>query len=117
VVDANPKAKGWKKTVAEAATVAMQGREPFIGPVWLSLTFRVSRPKGHYLSDGVTLSAEGKRHRFPTRKPDALKLARAVEDALTEGGVYLDDAMIVSEKIVKEFTAGPEGVTVMVMPA
>jgi Holliday junction resolvase RusA-like endonuclease len=113
VVDANPKAKGWKQTVAGAAMVAMQRRAMFGGPVSLILVFRVHRPKNHYLASGE-LSAEGRRHRFPTRKPDLLKQARGVEDSLT-GIVYRDDAQIVDELLRKEFTAGPEGVTVQVL--
>jgi len=112
VLDDNPKSDGWKKTVAQAATLAMRehGLAPFDGPVWLSLTFRVHRPKGHYRAGGE-LSAEGKRHQFPTRKPDLLKQARGVEDAMT-GIVYCDDAQIVHEHLYKIFTTGPEGITV-----
>lgn len=117
VVDDNPKSKGWKRVVANTARGAMLKQRMALieGPVWISMVFRVRRPAGHFRTDGVTLSAEGNRHLFPTKKPDALKLARAVEDALT-GIVYKDDAAIVSEQIRKEFTVGPEGVLVTVMP-
>jgi Holliday junction resolvase RusA-like endonuclease len=117
VLDANPNADSWKKVVAATARGAMLKHRIAVieGPVWISMVFLVHRPKVHFRADGVTLSAEGARHLYPTKKPDALKLARAVEDALT-GIVYVDDAVIVSESLRKQFTVGPEGVQIVVMP-
>jgi Holliday junction resolvase RusA-like endonuclease len=117
VLDANANADPWKRVVANTAKGAMlkERAELIDGPVFVSMVFRLNRPQSHFRSDGMTLSAEGNRHTAPAKKPDALKLARAVEDALT-GIVYKDDASIVSEQIRKEFTVGPEGVLVTVMP-
>ena len=47
VVDANPKAKDWKRLVAMAAQQAYSG-EPLRGPVEVRLIFFRQRPKGHY---------------------------------------------------------------------
>lgn len=117
VIDANPKAAPWKKLVAATArgSVLKHRFDVIDGPVWVSMVFHVRRPGSHFRTDGVTLSAEGQRKPYPTSKPDVLKLARAVEDALT-GIVYVDDAAIVSESLRKEYTVGPEGVVVTVMP-
>lgn len=115
VVDANKKAKPWKNVVAATARGAMlkERWETLEGACWLSVAFFIERPKSHFRVNGE-LSLEGVRHPFPAKKPDALKLARAVEDALTDAGVYRDDALIVSEVILKQWGV-EEGVTVTVM--
>jgi Holliday junction resolvase RusA-like endonuclease len=53
---------------------------------------------------------------WPAKPPDVLKLARAVEDALT-GALWTDDALVVSEYLLKRYAppGGPERVTVTVM--
>lgn len=64
------------------------------GPLRLALTFFRPRPKGHYGTGRNAGVLKDSAPDFPTTKPDGLKLARSVEDALT-GVVYLDDALIV----------------------
>lgn len=106
VVDANKKTRPWKDQVAQIGGEAMAGRELMRGPIWLILRFYVRRPKGHLRKDGSLLPSAP---RFPTTKPDVLKLARGVEDALS-GVCYGDDAQIVCEELYKEY--GPERVEI-----
>lgn len=115
VLDDNPKSQHWKDVVSNTAKGEMLRRRMplFDGPLYLSLVFIRERPKSHLKTNGE-LSAEGHRHPYPSTKPDALKLARAVEDALT-GAVYTDDALIVSERIRKEWGMA-ECVLIEVMP-
>lgn len=115
VVDDNPKSRVWKETVALVARAAMQraGWKLLEGPLWVEMTFRRARPKSHFRTNGE-LSLEGLRNEYPATKPDALKLARAVEDSLS-GIAYRDDALIVSERLRKEWGV-EEGVTVTLMP-
>jgi Holliday junction resolvase RusA-like endonuclease len=101
VVDDNPKAKAWKKAVGLSAFVAMAKRPVFEGGVIVEMEFVLARPKGHWNTDW-TLSAQGRRKLLHTTRPDALKLARAVEDGMT-GYVYLDDGQIVKEIIRKRY--------------
>lgn len=101
VRDDNPKAKGYMEHVADVAAEAMAGRPFLEAPLRLELVFYRPRPSGHYNSKGE-LSAAGRRSPAPTTKPDALKLARGVEDALT-GVIYRDDAAIVDELILKRY--------------
>lgn len=116
VTDANPKAKPWKAEVREAAAAAMLAHTITAngnlvdGPLYVSMTFYVPRPQGHYGAHGVKASAP----EYPAKRPDVLKLARGVEDALT-GIVYRDDAQIVSERLVKQY-GEPARVEVVVMP-
>ena len=101
VVDANRKAAPWKKTVARVAAVEMMGRRIIEGAIGVRFVFEFVRPPSHLLKDG-SLSSTGRGFRLHTKKPDALKLARAVEDALT-GVVYVDDCNIVYEVISKRW--------------
>ncbi len=106
VVDANKKSRPWKDQVAQVAGDFMAGRAILQGPIEMTLRFYVHRPKGHLgASGGVRPSAP----RFPDVRPDALKLARGVEDALS-GVVYRDDSQIVIERLEKHY--GPERVEI-----
>ena len=108
VRDSNPKSRPWKHQVAQIVAVHL-GNDPLelgpleLGPLTLRLDFYTPRPKGHHKPDG-TLNTPGRRLPYPTRKPDVLKLARAVEDALT-GIAYRDDAQIVREHLAKHYGA------------
>lgn len=109
VIDANPKSKGWKLIVEQVAGEVMAGRPLLQGALELRLTFYVQRPKGHHGKKGLLPSAPA----YPMVKPDVLKLARGVEDALT-GVVYRDDAQIVDEVLAKRY--GPERVEITIQP-
>lgn len=98
LIDANPKAGNWKKEIAQAAGKAMEGKLMFDGPTEVTFIFYRQRPQGHFGTKGIRPSAP----RYPTSKPDLLKLARGAEDALT-GIVYRDDAAIVIEHLEKRF--------------
>jgi Holliday junction resolvase RusA-like endonuclease len=98
IIDANPRVADWRLKVEQVAGEAMNGCELLRGPLTASFVFTVTRPKSHYGAKGLRASAP----RFPIVKPDALKLARAVEDALS-GVVYADDAQIVIGTQRKEY--------------
>lgn len=110
VVDANRKAKPWQAVVAAAGQQAMSGRVQLTGPLHVEMTFMVRRPKGHYGSGRNSSQIKPSAPAYPIVKPDVLKLARGVEDALT-GVVWRDDALIVREGLSKVY-AEPEGVLI-----
>lgn len=104
-VDSNPKSKDWKKRVGQAAQEAMELaglKAPADGPLKLVLRFHRTRPKGHFGSgknaDILKLSSP----QYPETKPDVLKTARAIEDAMSKI-VYRDDSQIVREILSKDF--------------
>ena len=101
VRDSNPKSRPWMNQIAQEAGRIMAGRELFDGPLSALFRFVIPRPKGHYRKNGE-LSASGRRNPHPAKRPDALKLARGAEDALS-GVVYRDDSQIVDERLVKEW--------------
>ena len=97
VVDANAKSKQWQ-AIVKAAAVEAYGGPVLDGPIGIEMTFRSRRPRDHIRANGE-LKDWAKQQR-PTSKPDALKLARGIEDALT-GVIYRDDALIVVEWLEK----------------
>lgn len=101
VVDASARTKPWQALVQATALDAVNGEMPLEGPVEARFTFYERRPKSHFNSKGE-LNALGQRTPYPAKKPDVLKLARAVEDALT-GVVYRDDSQIVKEELMKVY--------------
>jgi Holliday junction resolvase RusA-like endonuclease len=89
----NPKTKGWQQLVAEQAQDAV-GDQLFLGPVVLTVTFRLPRPE-----------SLPKRTHHHTKLPDLDKLVRAIGDGLS-GVVFLDDKQIVDLHARKIYTSG-----------
>jgi len=109
----------WRAAIREAALEAL-GIEPESLPLFatealrVAMVFHFERPKAHYNKRGQLKNFVPHYH---TVRPDVLKLARAVEDALT-GIVWRDDSQIVAEHLTKIY-ADPQngsypGVTVEV---
>jgi len=92
------KGKSWRAAVQDAAKSVFTG-DLLRCPLYLSLVFYTPRPLGHFKSKGG-LKDSAPEH--PAKRPDVLKLARAVEDGLT-GVVWHDDAQIVEEQLVKRY--------------
>lgn len=101
VSDDNPDNKSWQHAVRTAAREAYDG--PLLdGPLFVGMTFYVPRPKGHFGSGRNAGVLKPTAPSFPVTRPDALKLARAVEDALT-GTLWRDDSQIVDEALLKHY--------------
>ena len=99
IVDANPKAKSWQQEVRAAAAAAHDG--PLLeGPVELFLLVNLVRPQVHFGTGGNSRKLKPSAPVYPASKPDLLKIARGIEDALT-GLIYRDDAQIVIEGLRK----------------
>lgn len=81
----------WRTAIATEARGAMGNRPIITGPVSVSVSFRLPRPKSHFRRDG-TLRDDAP-HWCPKR-PDGDKLTRAAWDALT-GVVFADDDQVV----------------------
>jgi Holliday junction resolvase RusA-like endonuclease len=100
----------WRMAIRDAALAALD-REPESLPLFpaeplkVTMTFRFERPKGHYNKHGGLRKSAPYYHIV---RPDALKLARAVEDALT-GIVWRDDSQIVCENLTKTYIDAENG--------
>lgn len=91
-------AEGWKSLIA-AAALPHRLASPIGAPVALSLEFVLPRPKSLSL------------RKYPGRVPhtgryDADNLAKAVMDALTQLGLWVDDGQVYRLAVAK-FVAGP----------
>jgi Holliday junction resolvase RusA-like endonuclease len=108
VVDANKNAKPWQAEVRSAALEAMWnpacgfGHGILPGPLSVSMTFYSARPKSHYGTGRNASVLKPSAPPFPAGRPDALKLARGTEDALT-GVVFKDDAQVVDLRVAKRY--------------
>lgn len=101
VIDANKNAKGWKEiVVAEAQRV---WDDPLLDcDVELELIFYLKRPASHWGSGRNAHLLKDGMPAHPRSRPDLLKLARGVEDALS-GVLYVDDGQITREFLEKRY--------------
>jgi Holliday junction resolvase RusA-like endonuclease len=98
MIESSAKVKPWRDVVAWSTVAArnrIRGWRPLLGPVALSLTFTMPRPRSHF---GTGRNAAVVRPSAPERPdvtPDLDKLVRATQDALKFGGAFKDDAQVV----------------------
>lgn len=102
VTDDCKTSRDWKTDVKHAA-VAIYQREPLACAVRLTLVFVLPRPRGHFGTGRNVGVLKPSAALFHVIKPDVLKLARGVEDALT-GIIWKDDSQIVEEYLEKRYT-------------
>ena len=114
VRDSAKGSKDWKRAVAQVAGAEMVGKQLLDGPLLLEVTFWLPRPKSHFGTGRNAEKLKPSAPRFPTVKPDATKLLRAVEDALT-GIVWRDDAQVCVQTVTKTY-GEPARVDVRVVP-
>lgn len=116
-VDSSGKAgDNWRIQVQAAAQAVYDG--PLLdGPLAASMCFYFHRPKSHYRTGKNAHLLKDSAPVYHTQKPDVIKLARAVEDALA-GIVILDDKLIVKyNRLVKRYVCRykkREGVDVVI---
>jgi len=101
LVEASKRVKPWRNDVRMVAGLAMSG-DPWEGPVAVEVDFRYRRPASHLRTDGVSLSATGRRFPCPTGSGDVDKLLRAVLDALTSI-VFHDDRQVAQVVACKQW--------------
>ena len=97
----------WKRAVQIALLeMATQTRwELTLGPVSVSLTFAMPRPKSHSGAKGLKPSAPVAH----VGKPDVDNLAKLILDQLTRSGnVWRDDSQVVSLTVHKFYATGAE---------
>jgi Holliday junction resolvase RusA-like endonuclease len=105
VVDANPKAKAWRKRVAKVAAEQYTG-EPIYGPMIVSIDLFLHRWKNHYGTGKNVRMLRDDAPQYPTGDhPDADKLARPILDGMT-GVVYEDDALVVDLVVSRRYVDG-----------
>lgn len=106
----DPKSREYEAEVAGLARDAMAGREPFTGPLSLSLCFRMPIPKSETKRVRAAMAAG---EIAPTTKPDLSNLVKAIEDGMN-GVVFIDDCQVVRNFNTKIYHERP-GVDVQVL--
>ena len=112
VVPDDPEQVNWQNRCADKAREVYDTPDLMDGPLAIEFTFYRPRNKGHRGTGKNAGAIKGSAPAYPATKPDLLKLARAVEDAL-KGIVYRDDGQIVHEVLTKDF-GEPERVEVTI---
>lgn len=116
LVESSEKVGPWRKAVVAAASnaiiieaaIAPGGFKAFSGPLRVYMTFYLVRPKNHYRVGKFAHLLRDASPVHPTVYPDVSKLARSTEDALTDAGVWLDDAQVVAYAILDKRYATTE---------
>lgn len=96
----------YRAAVAAAAAEAMDGRAQLAGPLRLHLWLGFPRPKAHYRTGSHAGELRADAPAYVATRPDASKVVRAVEDALT-GIVYHDDAQLAVLVVSKHYADQP----------
>jgi len=104
IVDDCKRSKPWMQRVASVA--ADHFATPLVGPVEVTFSFVVPRPKGHYGSGRNVNTIKPSAPEYPTTKPDTTKFVRSTEDAL-KGIAWGDDSQVVSQRAVKRYGLRP----------
>lgn len=84
MVESSKKLKPWREAVKYAA-LQHAPTLPLDGPLHVRMVFTLRKP----------ISAPKRRRIWPDRTPDLSKILRATEDALTDAGIWSDDARVV----------------------
>lgn len=98
---AGEKNKNWRACCAMAARSQYSG-EPLQGPLAVSMVFTMPRPQSHYGSGRNAGVLKPNAPTLHTSTPDALKLARSTEDALSKI-VWADDKQTALLSIEKRY--------------
>lgn len=102
IVDQNPgKLKPWREAVRSTLVDRLPDNwAPLTGPVHVTIEFVLQRPA----------SAPKRRRTWPikARSGDLDKLVRAVLDAATDAGIWVDDSQVISITASKDWA--PDGV-------
>nr|WP_307936983.1 RusA family crossover junction endodeoxyribonuclease [Salinispora arenicola] len=88
MIESSKAVKPWRDDVKAAAEHVIRGHphwRPLDEPLAVSMVFTLPKPA----------SAPKRRRTWPMRLPDLSKLIRSTEDALTDAGIWRDDARVV----------------------
>jgi Holliday junction resolvase RusA-like endonuclease len=98
----------WREAIR--AETQREAAVPIPGPVMVTITFRMIRPKSHYRTGRNAHLVKDGAPRYPDGRPDVDKLARAILDGLTAGGAFCDDGQVVDLIASKRYaeTAGAD---------
>lgn len=107
----DPKSRQYENSVAAVARAVMGERPPLLGPLSVSMRFRMPIPASATKRAKLAMAAGEVAH---TGKPDVSNMIKAIEDSLNKV-VFADDSQIVRSFASKVYAEKP-GVDVRVEP-
>jgi len=110
MIESSAKVRPWREAVRQEALAT--GTPMAAGPVFVRITFRFNRPKGHLNTQGNLKPSAPIEH---VKRPDLDKLVRSTLDGLT-GALFTDDSQVAFMVASKEYAAPGqrEGATIEV---
>jgi Holliday junction resolvase RusA-like endonuclease len=122
IVEAGKNTKTWRQAVVESARAAIQKFvletcrpfDKFEGPLRVTCSFLMPRTQAHYgKKKGVKYLKDTAPHWHIT-KPDATKLFRSTEDAISDAGVWYYDSQVAVQDIKKIYSDDFTGATITI---
>jgi Holliday junction resolvase RusA-like endonuclease len=98
LAESSKKVRPWRQDVKAAALAARNGAPTLDAPVRVRMVFTMPKPA----------SAPKRKRTYPCRMPDLSKLVRSTEDALTEAGIWKDDARVVEYSRIAKVYPGED---------
>lgn len=109
IESSHDRVKSWRQAVLDEVRPEHRAfRFPGLA-LELEMCFYLKRPKSHYRTGRYEHVLRDDAPRYPSGKPDLSKLARSTEDALTDAGVWDDDAQVVAYSRLAKFWADRSG--------
>lgn len=99
-------AEGWKSCIAVAAKPHIPPT-PLAGTIALTVEFIMPRPRAHFRTGKHASELRGDAPEHHCSRPDVDNLTKAVLDALTDIGMWIDDAQIALLGAVKLYGVKP----------
>jgi Holliday junction resolvase RusA-like endonuclease len=109
IESSHDRVKSWRQAVIDAVKPADRAfRFPGLA-LEAEVTFYLKRPKSHYRTGRNAHLLRDDAPLHPSGKPDISKLIRATEDALTDAGLWDDDAQVTRYAgLAKEWAGGEQ---------
>ena len=98
----------WRRAVVYAVQPFIN--EALTGPVELHIVFRMPRPKSHYVAGNPARGLKANAPIHHIGPPDATKLMRSTEDALSNAGVWHNDSQVARQSAEKLYADDPSRV-------
>lgn len=106
----------WRAKVQQAVADAMMADdlEPFLGPVEVHLGFEFAHLLGHFGTGRNAGKLKPSAPKHPIVAPDLDKLVRGVCDAITDAGLWKDDAQVAFIRAGKRYVTTAPGVHITI---
>ena len=118
LVESSKHVAPWRDAVRTSAVAEMAKAEcpRFVGAVRVSMVFYFDRPRSHYRTGKWSHVLRDDAPSAPATIPDLSKLIRSTEDALTDAGVWEDDARVIEYTAFKMYTVTQSNTGVFTAP-